>query len=59
MMLEDDCVKGTCDFMATDAKKLTKQTYNLGALDFTEISLLTTNATNKIYFNFFETSNSR
>jgi len=35
MMLEDDCVKGTCDFMATDAKNLTKQTYNLGALDFT------------------------
>lgn len=35
MMLEDDCVKGTCDFLEADASKLSTRVYNLGAIDFT------------------------
>merc|ERR1711881_169652 len=35
MMTEDDCVKGTCDFMEADSKVLRSRVYNLGAIDFT------------------------
>merc|ERR1712071_733771 len=34
MMLEEDCVTGTCDFLEVDASKLTSRVYNLGAIDF-------------------------
>ena len=35
MMLEEDCVTGTCDFLEADASLLTSRVYNLGAIDFT------------------------
>lgn len=35
MMLEEDCVTGTCDFLAADDSLLKSRVYNLGAIDFT------------------------
>lgn len=35
MMVEEDCVTGTCDFLAADDSLLSRRVYNLGAIDFT------------------------
>lgn len=41
MMLEDDCVQGTCDFLEADNDKLSLRVYNLGAVDFTPAEVAT------------------